>query len=118
LFIFQDFPTIQQPEVFGMHENVDISKELQETKQIFDSVLLALGSQVKRKLYFERFLVIPFEHVRRFALIFNLLLPNVTHPLYFGCWIICLYTDIFAFQSTSQTYFVSDTVGNAKAAVF
>ena len=43
----QEFPTTQQPEVFGMHENVDISKELQETKQIFDSVLLTLGSQVR-----------------------------------------------------------------------
>uniref|UniRef100_H2Z3M9 Uncharacterized protein n=1 Tax=Ciona savignyi TaxID=51511 RepID=H2Z3M9_CIOSA len=40
------FPIAQQPEVFGMHENVDISKELQETRQLFDSVLLALGSQV------------------------------------------------------------------------
>ncbi|CAK8689424.1 unnamed protein product [Clavelina lepadiformis] len=39
------FPTNQQPEVFGMHENVDISKELQETRQIFNSVLLAIGSQ-------------------------------------------------------------------------
>ena len=26
-----------------MHENVDISKELQETRQLFDSVLLTLG---------------------------------------------------------------------------
>jgi dynein heavy chain len=26
-----------------MHENVDISKELQETKLLFDSVLLTLG---------------------------------------------------------------------------
>ena len=30
----------QYPEVFGMHENVDISRELQETKLLFDSVLL------------------------------------------------------------------------------
>jgi len=42
----QNFPPIQQPDVFGMHDNVDISKQLQETKQLFDSVLLALGSQV------------------------------------------------------------------------
>uniref|UniRef100_H2Z3M7 Dynein axonemal heavy chain 7 n=1 Tax=Ciona savignyi TaxID=51511 RepID=H2Z3M7_CIOSA len=41
------FPIAQQPEVFGMHENVDISKELQETRQLFDSVLLALGSQAE-----------------------------------------------------------------------
>lgn len=32
------------PEVFGMHDNVDISKELQETKDLFDSVLLTQGA--------------------------------------------------------------------------
>ena len=31
------------PEVFGMHENVDISRELQEVKLLFDSVLLTQG---------------------------------------------------------------------------
>ena len=30
----------QHPEVFGMHDNVDISKELQETRILFDSVLV------------------------------------------------------------------------------
>ena len=30
----------QAPEVFGMDDNVDISKELQETKTLFDSTLL------------------------------------------------------------------------------
>lgn len=39
----QALPQSQQPEVFGMHENVDISKELQETKQLFDNVLLTQG---------------------------------------------------------------------------
>lgn len=41
----QNLPATQNPEVFGMHENVDISKELQETKELFNSVLLAQGSQ-------------------------------------------------------------------------
>ncbi len=41
LFLFlQELPVTQTPEVFGMHDNVDIAKELQETRQLFDSVLL------------------------------------------------------------------------------
>ncbi len=36
-------PQVQNPEVFGMHDNVDISRELQDTKQLFDSVLLTQG---------------------------------------------------------------------------
>ena len=40
MFSTQGLPLSQTPEVFGMHDNVDISKELQETKQLFDSVLL------------------------------------------------------------------------------
>lgn len=42
-FFLQALPLNQLPEVFGMHENVDISKELQETKLLFDSVLLTRG---------------------------------------------------------------------------
>ena len=42
LFI-QALPQTQMPEVFGMHENVDISRELQEVKLLFDSVLLTQG---------------------------------------------------------------------------
>jgi len=34
LFALQELPLSQTPEVFGMHDNVDISKELQETKQV------------------------------------------------------------------------------------
>ncbi|KAK3734119.1 hypothetical protein RRG08_000032 [Elysia crispata] len=39
----KQLPTSQYPEVFGMHENVDISRELQETKELFNSVLLIEG---------------------------------------------------------------------------
>jgi len=41
--VLQSLPQSQLPEVFGMHENTDISKELQETKLLFDSVLLTQG---------------------------------------------------------------------------
>jgi dynein heavy chain len=40
----KNLPSTQQPEVFGMHENVDISKDLQATKLLFDSILLTLGN--------------------------------------------------------------------------
>lgn len=36
----KELPMSQAPEVFGMDANVDISKELQETKVLFDSILL------------------------------------------------------------------------------
>jgi len=39
----QNLPAIQTPEVFGMHDNINISKELQETRQLFDNVLLTQG---------------------------------------------------------------------------
>ena len=34
---------MQRPEVFGMHDNVDISRELAETRLLFDSVLVIQG---------------------------------------------------------------------------
>ena len=36
----QELPMSQNPEVFGMDDNVDISKELQETRELFDSILI------------------------------------------------------------------------------
>ncbi|XP_052285538.1 dynein axonemal heavy chain 12-like isoform X2 [Dreissena polymorpha] len=43
LEFIRSLPQSQMPEVFGMHDNTDISKELQETKLLFDSVLLTQG---------------------------------------------------------------------------
>ncbi|XP_076022383.1 dynein axonemal heavy chain 12 [Genypterus blacodes] len=39
----KELPLSQHPEVFGMHENVDISKDLQQTEMLFDSLLLTQG---------------------------------------------------------------------------
>ncbi|KAK7490596.1 hypothetical protein BaRGS_00018199, partial [Batillaria attramentaria] len=39
----KSLPLTQYPEVFGMHENVDISRELADVRLLFDSVLLTLG---------------------------------------------------------------------------
>ncbi|NXL48091.1 DYH7 protein, partial [Podilymbus podiceps] len=39
----KSLPFSQQPEVFGLHDNVDISKDLQQTKIVFESLLLTQG---------------------------------------------------------------------------
>ncbi|KAF7662821.1 hypothetical protein LDENG_00225550 [Lucifuga dentata] len=43
----KELPFSQHPEVYGMHENVDISKDLQQTKLLFDSLLLTQGGGAK-----------------------------------------------------------------------
>ncbi|XP_029975539.1 dynein heavy chain 12, axonemal [Salarias fasciatus] len=47
IVFIKKLPLSQHPEVFGMHENVDISKDLQQTKLLFDSLLLTQGGGVK-----------------------------------------------------------------------
>ncbi|KAG9476993.1 hypothetical protein GDO78_002401 [Eleutherodactylus coqui] len=41
----RSLPLITHPEVFGLHENADITKDNQETNQLFDGVLLTLPRQ-------------------------------------------------------------------------
>jgi len=41
----QNLPQTELPEVFGMHDNISILRELQETKQLFENVLLTQGQR-------------------------------------------------------------------------
>nr|XP_057908676.1 dynein axonemal heavy chain 12-like isoform X2 [Doryrhamphus excisus] len=47
LRFIKELPVSQHPEIFGMNENVDISKDLQQTKLLFDSLLLTQGGGSK-----------------------------------------------------------------------
>lgn len=38
----RSLPSVTHPEVFGLHENADITKDTQETNQLFSGVLLTL----------------------------------------------------------------------------
>lgn len=45
----KSLPIQAHPEVFGLHENADISKEQRETQQLFDGILLTLPRQATGK---------------------------------------------------------------------
>lgn len=40
----KSLPLIQSPEVFGMHDNADIAKDLNETNQLISSIILTQGT--------------------------------------------------------------------------
>lgn len=42
----RSLPHATHPEVFGLHENADISRQQQETQQLFSGVLVTLPRQV------------------------------------------------------------------------
>ncbi|XP_067934548.1 dynein axonemal heavy chain 3-like [Watersipora subatra] len=45
LTYIRSLPQIPHPEVFGLHENADISKDQYDTQQLFDGILLTLPRQ-------------------------------------------------------------------------
>lgn len=44
LVFFETFPLVAEPEVFGMHENANITKNMKETNDMFASVLITQSS--------------------------------------------------------------------------
>eukprot|EP00798_Chlamydomonas_sp_ICE-L_P021153 gene21153-28042_t len=54
-------PLVEEPEVFGMHSNANISRDLQDTKMLLDSLLLTLKQRSARHKDAASFLVADFE---------------------------------------------------------
>lgn len=46
----KELPMTQNPEIFGMHDNVDISRELQETRQVREREREREGSEKKEEI--------------------------------------------------------------------